>query len=83
MIFHAVGTALGIALATLVNVFNFPLYLLSGGPLGAWDEFAPSMLAEARKRSFTFRNSRTRIEKAVLGNEAGLIGAAYLPFLGK
>jgi glucokinase len=83
MIFHAVGTALGIALATLVNLFNFPLYLLSGGPLGAWDEFSPAMFAEVRKRSFTFRNSRTRIEKAVLGNEAGLIGAAYLPFQAK
>jgi glucokinase len=83
MIFHAVGTALGIALATLVNLFNFPLYLLSGGPLGAWDEFAPAMFAEVRKRSFTFRNSRARIEKAVLGNEAGLIGAAYLPFQAK
>jgi glucokinase len=83
MVFHAVGTALGIALATLVNVFNFPLYLLSGGPLGAWDEFAPAMFAEVRKRSLTYRNSRTRIEKAVLGNEAGLIGAAYLPFAAK
>jgi predicted NBD/HSP70 family sugar kinase len=31
-------------------------------------------------RSFTYRNSKTRIEPATLGNEAGLIGAAYLPF---
>jgi glucokinase len=54
--------------------------LLSGGPLGAWDEFAPSMFAEVEKRSFTYRNTKTRIEKALLGNEAGLIGAAYLPF---
>ena len=32
-------------------------------------------------RSFTYRNSGTRIEKAILGSEAGLYGAAYLPFL--
>jgi glucokinase len=83
MIFHTMGTALGIALATLINLFNFPLYLLGGGAQGAWDQFAPSMLAEVEKRSFAFRNSKTRIEKAVLGNEAGLIGAAYLPFLAK
>jgi len=78
MIFESVGNALGIALATLVNIFNFPLYLLSGGVLGAWDQFAPSMLAEVKRRSFTFRNSPTRIERATLGNEAGLFGAAYL-----
>ncbi len=80
-IFEEMGVALGIAIGNLVNVFNAPLYLLSGGPLPAWDLFAPTMIEEARKRSFTFRNTGTRIEKALLGNEAGLYGAAYLPFL--
>jgi len=79
-VFRSMGEALGIALATLVNIFNFPLYLLSGGPLPAWDYFAPDMLAEVKRRSFTYRNAPTRIEPATLGNEAGLYGAAYLPF---
>lgn len=79
MIFSAMGRALGVALANLINIFNFPLYLLSGGPLPAWDYFAPAMLAEAERRSFTYRNAKTRIEKATLGNLAGLYGAAYLP----
>ncbi len=78
-VFVAMGEALGMALATLINTFNFPLYLLSGGVLAAWDQFAPPMLEEVRKRSFTFRTSNTRIEQATLGNEAGLFGAAYLP----
>ena len=80
-VFESMGTALGIAIGNLVNIFNAPLYLLSGGPLPAWGLFAPAMLAEARRRSFTFRTTDTRIEKALLGNEAGLYGAAYLPFL--
>ena len=80
-IFTIMGQALGIALATLINTFNFPLYLLSGGVLAAWDLFAPPMLEEVRRRSFTFRNSDTRIEKATLGNEAGLFGAACLPWV--
>ncbi len=79
-IFESMGTALGIAIGNLVNIFNAPLYLLSGGPLPAWDLFAPAMFREVEKRSFTYRNSKTRIEKATLGNEAGLFGAAYLPF---
>ena len=80
MVFESVGQALGIAMANLVNLFNFPLYLLSGGPLPAWDYFAPSMFAEIDKRSFTCQADRDpRIEKAVLGADAGLFGAAYLP----
>lgn len=81
MIFDQMGRALGIAIANLVNIFNFPLYLLSGGPLPAWDFFAPAMIEEVQKRSFTYRNTKTTIAKAELGDKAGLYGAAYLPFL--
>jgi glucokinase len=80
MVFASMGRALGIAIANLINIFNFPLYLISGGPLPAWDFFAPSMLAEVRSRSFIFSLTGTRIEKALLGADAGLYGAAYLPF---
>ena len=80
-VFEQMGKALGIGLANLINIFNFPLYLLSGGVLPAWKYFAPAMMAEVEQRSFTFRNTKTRIEPATLGNQAGLYGAAYLPFL--
>ncbi|HLH41998.1 MAG TPA: ROK family protein [Bryobacteraceae bacterium] len=79
-VFRTMGEALGIALASLVNIFNFPLYLLSGGPLPAWEFFAPAMLREVERRSLTYRTAPTRIEPAKLGSEAGLYGAAYLPF---
>ena len=78
--FESMGRALGIALANLINIFNFPLYLLSGGALAAWELFEPSMIAEVRRRSYTFTRTPTRIEKAILGSTAGLFGAAYLPF---
>jgi glucokinase len=79
-VFETAGSALGIALASLVNIFNYPLYLLSGGVLAAWDLFAPVMFEELKRRSYVFRNTVTRIAPAALGNEAGLYGAAYLPF---
>ena len=79
LVFKSMGCALGIAIANLVNLFNFPLYLISGGPLPAWDFFAPAMFEEIHKRSFTFLRSGARVEKAVLGSDAGLFGAAYLP----
>ncbi|HEX4749328.1 MAG TPA: ROK family protein [Bryobacteraceae bacterium] len=79
LIFKSVGRALGIALGNMINVFNFPLYLLTGGPLPAWDMFAPAMFEEIKSRSLTFARTNTRVEKAVLGSDAGLYGAAYLP----
>jgi glucokinase len=82
-IWRVTGEALGVVLAMLVNTFNFPLYLLSGGLLPAWEFFAPHMLRVAQQRSFTFRATikETRVEKATLGNEAGLYGAAWLPWV--
>jgi len=80
-IYERMGEALGRGLAALVNIFNFPLYLLAGGVVAGWDLFAPAMLAEVKKRSITYRQSHTRIEKAQLGNQSGLFGAAHLPIL--
>ena len=84
-VWRVMGEALGISLATLVNTFNFPLYLLSGGVLPAWEFFAPAMMQTLERRSFTYRATKgeTRVAPATLGNEAGLYGAAYLPWLEK
>ncbi len=84
-IWRVVGEGLGAALAMLVNTFNFPLYLLSGGMLPAWEFFQPAMMRVLEARSFTYRvtKNETRIAQATLGNEAGLYGAAYLPWLEK
>ncbi len=80
-IYASAGQALGTALVSLVNIFNFPLVLLSGGMLGAWDYFAPAMIEEVSRYSYVWRHSPARVEKAALGNEAGLYGAASLPFI--
>ncbi|MBZ5578410.1 MAG: ROK family protein [Acidobacteriia bacterium] len=84
-IWRVMGESLGITLAMLINTFNFPLYLLSGGMLPAWEFFAPAMLRTVEQRSATYRltHGATRIEQATLGNEAGLYGAAYLPWVEK
>src|SRR5579872_3867441 len=79
-IFDCVGVALGTLLASLINTFNFPLYLLGGGMTAAWELFEPPMVAEASRRSFIYRQNAPRIERATLGGDAGLFGAAYLPF---
>lgn len=78
-IYRHMGWALGVNIANLINAFNFPLYLLAGGILASWDLFSAPMFAEVEKRSITYRETKTRIEKARLGSKAGIFGAAYLP----
>lgn len=78
-VYEHMGRALGVGLASLINAFNFPLYLLAGGILASWDLFAPAMLEEIERRSVTYRNTDTKVAKAELGSRAGIYGAAYLP----
>jgi glucokinase len=92
-IFERVGKALGTVVADMVNIFNFPMYVIGGGVASAWDAFAPSMLETIGRNSFVYRNTApyvdapagtaggTSITRALLGSDAGLIGAARLPMI--
>ncbi len=93
-IFRRVGAALGIALADLINIFNLPMYVIGGGVSSAWDAFAPAMLETVARYSYIYRatappqpgtpsamEKRTIITRALLGSDAGLIGAARLPII--
>jgi glucokinase len=88
-IFAAAGTALGIALANLINAFNLPVYVIGGGVSRAWDQFSPAMFQELTERSIVFRageqqkrsHRATEVKPAQLRDRAGLIGAARLPMI--
>jgi glucokinase len=89
-IFGQVGSALGIALATMVNGLNLSMYVIGGGLSGAWDAFSPTMFREVRDRSMVYAatapessddiqpDGKTVITRARLGSDAGLFGAARL-----
>lgn len=70
------GRYLGIGLAMAINFLNPAKILLGGGVMKASDILLPHALWEAQKRSFKASFECCRIEKAVLGNKAGFIGAA-------
>jgi glucokinase len=99
-IFRRIGSALGLALASLVNIFNLPMYVIGGGVSSAWDAFAPSLFDELRRFSYVYnvtaRQERpyaegsgdetrgrrsTIVTRALLGSDAGLLGAARLPMI--
>jgi glucokinase len=92
-IFDELGSALGIALAAAVNTLNLPLYLVGGGLISSWKLFSPALFQELRHRSYVYRltdpersveaggsPSKTHVEPAELGPDAGLLGACLLPF---
>ena len=88
-IFETAGAALGTVLASLINALNLPMYVIGGGVANAWPAFSPAMFRELKKQSVVFRagenaeshTNRTVVTQALLGNAAGLMGAARLPML--
>ena len=85
-VYRRVGWALGIGLAGLINLLNLPIYVIGGGVAAGWDAFLPALLEEVRWRSFVYRATtgpgrKTIITRALLGGDAGLLGAARLPLL--
>jgi glucokinase len=77
-IFRRVGVYLGIAMANLVNIFNPEMIVIGGGAAAAWDMFAQHAREEVAKRAFPVPAKRCRIERAECGDDAGLLGAAWL-----
>jgi glucokinase len=75
-----VGTRLGEGIASLVNIFNPEVIVLGGGFARAGDLlFEPARCVVAERALVPARDS-VRIVPAVLGVEAGLVGAGLVAF---
>jgi glucokinase len=70
------GRYLGIGIANLINIFNPEMIVVGGGVKEAWPLFIDATRDEVRKRAFEYPAERTRIVPSVLGDDAGMIGAA-------
>ncbi|MBN1272456.1 MAG: ROK family protein [Candidatus Aminicenantes bacterium] len=70
------GYFLGIGLASVINLLNPEKIILGGGIMKSGDYFLPFVLDETEKRSYGASFRCCKIVNAVLGNSAGLIGAA-------
>jgi len=77
-IFQRVGTYLGIAAATIVNTLNPEMIVIGGGVSAAFDLFASDARDEMLRRAFPVPAARCQIVKAECGDDAGLLGAAWL-----
>lgn len=79
-VFRRAGSYLGIALAGLINVLNPEAIVIGGGASDGWDLFIDATRDEIRKRAFREPAERAKIVRASLGNDAGIVGAAFLAF---
>ena len=77
-IFQRVGTYLGIAAANIVNTLNPEMIVIGGGVSAAFELFTQTAREEMSRRAFSVPAQRCQIVRAECGDDAGLLGAAWL-----
>jgi glucokinase len=81
-ILREAGKALGVGLATLINILSPEAIILTGGLIGAWNIYVQEAIKEASRRAFKDLVESVKIIPSSLGDEAGIVGAACLVFMG-
>lgn len=82
-IWERFGVALGIGMASLVNILNVEMIVVGGGVARAWDMFIGPAKSELKKRGLRAPAERLRVERARLDGDEGILGAAYLALGGR
>jgi glucokinase len=70
------GEHLGVAIASLINIFNPEAVVIGGGVSGSFDLISPHIERVVARRAFTEAARMASIESSTLGNDATAIGAA-------
>jgi glucokinase len=76
-VFELIGSRLGVACASLANIFQPNVIVIGGGVIAAGDLLLEPARREVRERGLNPMN-KTPIVAATLGNDAGMIGAGAL-----
>jgi glucokinase len=77
-ILNEVTFHLGFALANIANTLNPEMIVLGGGVSRAGDILLDLVIANFSKYTFSAARDSTHLSLAILGNDAGVIGAAWL-----
>jgi glucokinase len=73
-----IGTRLGVAIASYVNIFNPQVVVIGGGVMAAGELLLAPARAEAAARALPPSRDEVEIVAARFGVEAGMVGAAAL-----
>jgi glucokinase len=77
-VFRLMGTYLGVGLASMINILNPELIVIGGGAAAGWELFIGHVAETIHKRAFATPAARARLVRAERGDDAGILGAAYL-----
>jgi glucokinase len=77
-----IGSRLGVAIASFVNIFNPQVVVIGGGVIAAGELLLRPARAEVAARALSPSKDEVEIVAAHFGVEAGMIGAATLAFDG-
>ena len=77
-----IGRRLGVAISSLVNIFNPEVVVIGGGVIAAGELLLAPARAEFTSRVLPVLSDNVRIVAAWFGVEAGMVGAAALAFDG-
>ena len=72
------GDRLGIVIASTANLLDLDIVVLTGGLLGAWDNFIGPLEKSMVEHLITPHKDVLRVVKSTLGGDAGILGAAFL-----
>jgi glucokinase len=79
-VFRRMGVYLGIGMASLINVLNPELIVIGGGVAAGWELFMGHTREQIAERAFPIPARRAQLVRAECGDNAGLLGAAYIAF---
>jgi glucokinase len=77
-----IGSRLGVAITSLVNIFNPEVVVIGGGVIAAGELLLAPARAEVARHALPPSRDLVRIVPARFGVEAGMVGAATLAFDG-
>ncbi len=80
--FRQMGVYLGIGLASLINLLNPEVIVIGGGLANGWELFEEHMRRQVKERAFSVPAQRAKIVRARCGDDAGVLGAAWLGLAG-
>jgi glucokinase len=81
-VIELIGTRLGVAISSFVNIFNPQLVIIGGGVMAAGDLLLEPARLVVAQRSLSPSRDEVKIVPAAIGVESGMIGAAAMAFDG-
>ncbi|MBI1880324.1 MAG: ROK family protein [Chloroflexi bacterium] len=77
-VFQQAGQALGVAIATMAHLFDIDFYVIGGSVAQAGDLLLEPTRAAVRYRAFESIGSRVKVVASSLGDDAAILGCAWM-----